>query len=57
MGRDLVNLKKDDVISNSKVRHHKCHFDIVTTKEVESLHFFFVFGWIKLKFGARGTVI
>ena len=31
------------------------HFDVVTTKEVESLHCFFVFGWIKLKFGVRGN--
>ena len=45
MGRNLVKLKKnDDVISNSNV---------TTTGEVESLHCFFVFGWIKLKFGER----
>ena len=38
MGRNLVKFKKiDDVISNSKVRRHKRHFDVVTTKEVESL--------------------
>ena len=28
-------------------------FDVATTKEVESFHCFFVFGWIKLKFDVR----
>ena len=40
-----------DVISNSKVWRHNCHFEVATTTEVESLHCFFVSGWIKLKFG------
>ena len=31
------------------------HFDVATTKEVESLHCFLVFGWITLKFGVRGN--
>ena len=30
-------------------------FDVATTKEVESLHCFYVFGWIKLKFGVRSN--
>ena len=30
------------------------HFDVTTTKEVESLHCFFVFGWTELKFGVGG---
>ena len=57
MGRNLVKFFKkfDDVISNSKVWRHHRHFDFATTKEVESLHCFFVFGWIKLKFGVRGN--
>ena len=56
MDRNHVKFKKiDDVISNSKVLRHNCHFDVTTTKEVESLHCFFVFGWIKLKFDVRGN--
>ena len=56
MGRNLVKLKKiDDATSNSKVCRHNRHFDVATAKEVESLHCFFVFGWIKLKFGVRGN--
>ena len=56
MGRNLVKFKKiDDVISNLKVWRHNGHFDVSTTKEVESLHCFFVFGWIKLKFGVGGN--
>ena len=31
------------------------HFDVATTTEVESLYCFFVFGWIKLKFGVKGN--
>ena len=27
----------------------------MTTEEVESLHCFFAFGWIKLTFGVRGN--
>ena len=56
MGRNLVKFKKeiDDVISNSKVWSHNRHFDVLTTRKVESLHRFFVFGWIKLKFSVRG---
>ena len=51
-----MKLKKiDDIISYSKALRHNCNFDITTTKEVESLHCFFVFGWIKLKFGVRGN--
>ena len=30
-------------------------FDVATIQEVESRHCFFVFGWIKLKFGVRGN--
>ena len=46
--RILLNLKKiDDVISN---------FNVSTTKEVES-RYFFVFKWIKLKFGVRSNII
>ena len=58
MGRNLVKFKKkfDGVISNSKVRRHNRHFDVATTKEVENLHCFFVFGWIKLKFSVRDNL-
>ena len=45
----------DDVIFNSNVWCHNRHFDVVTTKEVESGHCFFVFGWIKLKFAVKGN--
>ena len=32
------------------------HFDVATTtREVGSLYCFFVFGWIKVKFGVRGN--
>ena len=31
------------------------HFDVVTTKEAESLHCFSVFGWIKLKLGVMSN--
>ena len=57
MGKNLVKLKKiDDVISNSKVVCHNRHFDAATTKEVKSLHCFFVFGWVELKFGVKGNL-
>ena len=49
----LWNFKNfDDVISNSKECHNR-HFDVAATQEVKSLHCFFLFGWIKLKFGVR----
>ena len=54
MGRNLGKLKKIDD-SNSKGRRHNHHFDVATTEEVESVHCFFVFGWIKLNFGVRGN--
>ena len=38
--RNLENF--DDFISNPKVCRHNRHFDVVTTKEVQSLHCFFV---------------
>ena len=48
----LWNLKNfEDVISNSKVWRQNRHFDVMTTNKVEILHCFFVFEWIKLKFG------
>ena len=55
MGSYLVKLKKIDVvISNSNVcRYH--HFDVMTTREVESSYCFFVFEWIKLEIGVRGN--
>ena len=58
MGRNLVKFKNknDGVNSDSNVRRHNRHFDVVTTKTVESVHCFFVFGWIKLTFGLRGNV-
>ena len=40
-------IRKYDVINRDS--------DVATTKEGESLHCFFVFGWIKLKFGVRGN--
>ena len=46
------------MITSSLIRKYDviiCHFDIETTKEVESLHCCFVFGWIKLKFGVKGN--
>ena len=57
MGRNLVKFKKeiDDVISNSKVWSHNRCFDVLTTREVESLHRFFVFGRIKLTFSVSGN--
>ena len=55
MDRNLVKIKNfDDVISDAKVLHYNCHFYVTTTKEVESIHCFFVFGLIELKFGVRG---
>ena len=33
----------------------KYDFDVATTNKVERLHCFFVFGWMKLKFGVRGN--
>ena len=52
----LWNFKNFDVvIFNSKVWRHNRHSDVPATKEVESLHCFFVFGWITLKFGVRGN--
>ena len=48
-------LKIDYVIFNSKIWRHNRHFDVVTTQEGESLHGFFVFGWIKLNFGVSGN--
>ena len=32
-----------------------CHFDVVTPNNVESLHCFFAFEWIQLKFGVMGN--
>ena len=56
MGRNLVKLKKiDDVIFKYKVLRHTRHFEVVTTEEVENRHCFFVFEWIKLKFGVKGN--
>ena len=43
------------VIPNSKVRRHNRHFYAATTKKVERLHCFLVFGSIKLTFGVRGN--
>ena len=58
MGRNLVKFKQiDDVISNSNVQRHNRHFDVATTKEVESLRCFFVFGWIKLKMQYQFEII
>ena len=55
MGRNLVKFQKILMMSsfNSKVCHS--HFDVATTSHVKSLYCFFVFGWIKLKFGVRGN--
>ena len=39
----------------SNVWRHNRHFDVTTTQQVESLHCFFVFGWINLNFNARGN--
>ena len=48
MGRNLVKFKKiDDVISNSKVRRHNHHFDVATTKEVESFWMDYANIWCK----------
>ena len=56
MGRYLEKLKKnDDVISDSNIWRHNHHFDVMTTREVESPYCFFVFVWIKLEFGVRGN--
>ena len=56
MSRNLVKfLKSDDVISYFEKRRHNCHFDVATTKEEKSLHCFFVFGWIELKFAIAGS--
>ena len=49
-------LKIDDVIFNSKVWRHNRHSDVVTTQEGKSLHGFFVFGCIKVKFGVSGNL-
>ena len=51
----LLKIKNfDGIISNWKVCHNR-HFDASITEKVQSLHCFFVFGWIKLKFGVRGN--
>ena len=57
MGGNLVKFLKinDDVVSNSRVLRHNCHFDVATAKEVESFHCFFGFGWIKLKFVVKSN--
>ena len=36
-----------------KLRRHNRHFDVATTKDVESLHYFFVSGRIELKFAVK----
>ena len=56
MGRNLLKFRKhfDDVLSNSDVLRYYQHIDVATTEELESLHCFFVCGWINLKFGVRG---
>ena len=52
----LWNFKKiDGVISDSKVWRHNRHFHVATTNKVESLHWFFVCGWSKLKLDVRGN--
>ena len=54
MGRNLVKFKKfltkSFLIRKYDIIYNR-HFHVATTKEVESLHCFFVFGWIRLKFG------
>ena len=46
MGRNLVKFLK--ILMTSSLIRRNCHFDVVTTREVESLHCFSVFGLIKL---------
>ena len=52
MGRNLLKFKRK-LMTSSLI--HNCDCDVATTKEVKSLHCFFVFGWIKLKLGVRGN--
>ena len=43
-------------MGRTHVKRHNRHFDVSTTKEVDSLYCFFVFGWIELNFGVRGNL-
>ena len=57
MGRNLVKFKKI-LMTSSPTRKYDViirHFDVATTWEEESLHCFFVFEWINLKFVVRGN--
>ena len=46
---------KEKLITSSLIRMYDVIIVILTTQEGESLRGFFVFGWIKLKFGLRGN--
>ena len=56
MGRNLVKVKKILMVSSLILKYDNRLFDVVKTKKVESCHCFFVFGWIKLKFGVRSNL-
>ena len=53
MGRNL-EFKKDWTMS-SLIRKYDVTVILMTTK-VKSFHCFFVFGWVKLKFGVSGNI-
>ena len=53
------NIRWVDILFNKKMMMSSLicdnhQFDVMTTREVESPYFFFIFGWIKLEFGVRG---
>ena len=53
MGRNLVKLTEKKMIVSFLIQKYDVlyrHFDVATTNKVESLHCFFGFRWIKLKY-------
>ena len=56
MGRNLVKLK--EMMMSSLIRNYDVIIVILMSQQLrkgESLHGFFVFGWIKLQFGVRAS--
>ena len=58
MDRNLVKFKK--MMTSFLIR--ACDviiviFDVVITKEVESLYCFFIFGWTRLKIWGKGVIL
>ena len=55
MDRNLVKFLKN-LMTSSLIRKYGAIIVILITNKEESLHCFFVSGWIKLKFGVRGNL-